>query len=49
MPGFNPDLVVVHQPQRPAVDSDDDLAAAAVDAAVPCQFITIRSVGALDL
>ena len=27
--GFNPDEVVVHQPQRPAVDPDNDLAAAA--------------------
>jgi len=33
--GFNPDEVVVHQPQKPAVDPDNDLAAAAIGAAVP--------------
>ena len=43
MPGFNPDEVVVNQPQRPAVDPDDDLAAAAEGAGANLQ----RSVGAL--
>ena len=44
IPGFNPDEVLVNQPQRPAVDpDDDDLAAAAEGAGANLQ----RSVGAL--